>query len=127
MSDGRPVPGGTPALVARRSESALLDGVVAAVRRGESRTLLLRGEAGVGKTALLENLLGVASDLEVVRASGVESEMELAFASHQQLCAPMLAWLPRPPACGVGVCAPASLDTPDRAGRSRSGCGELLV
>jgi ABC-type uncharacterized transport system YnjBCD ATPase subunit len=90
MFNGRPVPGGTLGLVGRRSESALLDGVVAAVRQGESRTLLLRGEAGVGKSALLEYLLGAASDLQVVRASGVESEMELAFASLHQLCAPML-------------------------------------
>jgi DNA-binding CsgD family transcriptional regulator len=69
------------------------------VRQGESRTLLLRGEPGVGKTALLEYLLGAASDLHVVRASGVESEMELAFASLQQLCAPMfdrLGLLPSP-------------------------------
>jgi DNA-binding CsgD family transcriptional regulator len=93
MRNGRPVPGGTLGLLGRRSESALLDGVVAAVRQGESRTLLLRGEAGVGKTALLDTLLSAASDLEVVRASGVESEMELAFASLQQLCAPMLDWL----------------------------------
>ena len=63
---------------------------VAAVRQGDSRTLLLRGEAGVGKTALLEYLLGAASDPQVVRASGVESEMELAFFSLQQLCGPML-------------------------------------
>lgn len=90
MSNGRPVRGGTLALRGRRSESALLDGVVAAVRQGESRTLLLRGEAGVGKTALLQYVLGAAPDLQVVRASGVESEMELAFASLQQLCAPML-------------------------------------
>jgi DNA-binding CsgD family transcriptional regulator len=74
----------------RRREAALLDGVVAAVRRGESRTLLLGGEAGVGKSALLEYLVGAASDLEVLHASGVESEMELAFASLHQLCAPLL-------------------------------------
>jgi hypothetical protein len=78
------------ALRGRRRESALLDGVVEAVRQGESRTLLLAGEAGVGKTALLEYVVHAASDLEVLRASGVESEMELAFASLQQLCAPML-------------------------------------
>ncbi|HTX10805.1 MAG TPA: AAA family ATPase [Solirubrobacteraceae bacterium] len=90
MPIGRPVPGGTKALRGRRRESALLDGLLAAVQRGESRTLLLAGEAGVGKTALLEHLVGAARDLEVLRASGVESEMELAFASLQQLCAPML-------------------------------------
>jgi DNA-binding CsgD family transcriptional regulator len=89
MSNGRPVPG-TPALRGRRSESALLDGVVAAVRHGESRTLLLWGEPGVGKTALLEYVARAAADLTIVGASGVESEMELAFAGLHQLCAPKL-------------------------------------
>jgi len=67
-----------------------LDGLVAAIGQGESRALVLRGEAGIGKTALLEYLIESASDLMVVRAAGVESEMELAYASLQQLCAPVL-------------------------------------
>jgi DNA-binding CsgD family transcriptional regulator len=67
-----------------------LDDLVSAIRRGESRSLLLRGEAGIGKTALLEYLVDSTSDLTVLRAVGVESEMELAFASLQQLCAPVL-------------------------------------
>src|SRR4051794_28587388 len=74
----------------RARECAVLDGLVGDVRRGESRSLLLRGEAGIGKTALLEYLVESASDLTVVRAVGVESEMELAFASLHQLCAPLL-------------------------------------
>ena len=74
----------------RTSECALLDDLVSAVRRGESRSLVLRGEAGIGKTALLEHLIASASDLTVVRAVGVESEMELAYASLHQLCAPLL-------------------------------------
>jgi hypothetical protein len=41
-------------LTGRRSESDVLDGLVEAVRAGESRALLVRGEPGVGKTALLE-------------------------------------------------------------------------
>jgi DNA-binding CsgD family transcriptional regulator len=68
----------------------VLDAVLAAVRQGESRVLVVRGEAGVGKTALLDYVLAEASDLRVLRAVGVESEMELAFASLHQLCAPML-------------------------------------
>jgi hypothetical protein len=68
----------------------LLDDLVSAIRRGESRSVVLRGEAGIGKTALLEYLVTSASDLRVVRAVGVESEMELAFASLHQLCAPLL-------------------------------------
>ena len=65
----------------RRSECAVLDGMIAAVREGESRTLVVRGEAGVGKSALLDYLLERAADCRIVRAAGVESEMELAFAS----------------------------------------------
>ena len=82
----------------RRAECALLDEMIAAVRQGESRTLLLRGEAGVGKTALLDYLGHAAADVHVARAAGVESEMELAFASLHQLCAPMLDRVGRLPA-----------------------------
>jgi DNA-binding CsgD family transcriptional regulator/tetratricopeptide (TPR) repeat protein len=82
----------------RRSECAACDALVAAVRQGESRVLVVRGEAGIGKSALLAYLVGAASDLTVVRAVGVESEMELAFASLHQLCAPMLDRLERLPA-----------------------------
>jgi DNA-binding CsgD family transcriptional regulator len=82
----------------RGDECALLDGLLAAVREGESRTLLLRGEAGVGKTALLDCLTASASDLHVVHATGVESEMQLAFASLHQLCGPLLTHLSRVPA-----------------------------
>ena len=76
----------------------MLDGLLSAIRRGESQSLVLRGEAGIGKTALLEYLLESASDLAVLRAVGVESEMELAYASLHQLCAPLLDRLERLPA-----------------------------
>src|SRR5215208_8196285 len=85
-------------LLGRADECGLLDGVIADIRRGQSRSLVLRGEAGIGKTALLEYLVESAPDLTVARAVGVESEMELAFASVHQLCAPMLDRLPRLPA-----------------------------
>src|SRR5512133_3068126 len=74
----------------RSTECALLDELVAAVRRSDSRSLVLRGEAGIGKTALLEYLMAAASDLIVVRAVGVESEIELGYAGLHQLCAPLL-------------------------------------
>src|SRR5436305_14078524 len=86
-------------LLGRAEECARLDALVGDVRQGESRSLVLRGEAGIGKTALLEYLVESASDLALVRAAGVESEMELAYASLHQLCAPMLdrlASLPAP-------------------------------
>src|SRR5438045_368102 len=68
----------------------MLDAFIADIARGESRILVLRGEAGIGKTALLEYLIDAASELVVVGAAGVESEMELAYASLHQLCAPLL-------------------------------------
>ena len=67
------------------------------VRAGQSRVLVLRGGAGIGKTALLEYLQGRASGCRIARAAGVESEMELPFAGLHQLCAPMLHRLGRLP------------------------------
>jgi DNA-binding CsgD family transcriptional regulator len=98
MEDRFPGPGRQTSLMGRARECALLDGLVGSVRLGESRSLVLRGEAGIGKTALLEYLIESASDFTVVRAVGVESEMELAFASLHQLCAPLLDRLERLPA-----------------------------
>ena len=66
-------------------------------RAGRSGSLVVRGEAGVGKTALLGYAVDSASDLTVLRASGVESEKELAFAALHQLCAPLLDRLDRLP------------------------------
>src|SRR3954466_11268268 len=83
-------PAGRTGLRGRGSECALLDELVAAIRGGESRSLVLRGEAGIGKTALLDYLLASATDLTVVRAVGVESDMELPYAALHQLCGPLL-------------------------------------
>src|ERR1700748_2137372 len=84
-------------LLGRRSESATLDRLLDVVRAGESRALVIRGEAGVGKTALLEFLAERATGCRVAQAAGVQAEMELAFAGLHQLCAPMLDRLERLP------------------------------
>jgi DNA-binding CsgD family transcriptional regulator len=90
MATDVPTRGSAAALTGRRSECDLLDRLVEAVRDGESRALVVRGEPGVGKTALLEYLVEQASGCRVARAAGVQSEMELAFAGLHQLLAPML-------------------------------------
>jgi DNA-binding CsgD family transcriptional regulator len=79
----------------RRAERDALGGLVDAVRSGESRALVVRGDPGVGKTVLVDYLAGRASGsgCRVARAPGVQSEMELAFAGLHQLCAPMLGHL----------------------------------
>jgi DNA-binding CsgD family transcriptional regulator len=101
------VPEGGPRveLIGRRDERAILDRLVDAVRAGESRALVIRGEAGVGKTALLEYLAANAR-CRIARTAGVQSEMELAFAGVHQLCLPMLdelEQLPRPQRTALSV------------------------
>jgi predicted ATPase len=59
----------------RRRECDVLDRLLEAVRVGESRALVVRGEPGVGKTALLDYLVEQASGCRVARAVGVASEM----------------------------------------------------
>ena len=85
------------ALRGRDGEQAALDRLLDEVRAGDSRVLVLRGEAGVGKTVLLDYVQEHASGCRVVRAAGVESEMELAFAVLHQLFAPLLTSLARLP------------------------------
>jgi DNA-binding CsgD family transcriptional regulator len=93
------MPGSDPRsrLRGRRSECETLDRLLEGVRAGQSRVLVLRGEAGVGKSALLEYLLARASGCRIAPAVGVESEMELPFAGLHQLCAPLLDRLDRLP------------------------------
>jgi DNA-binding CsgD family transcriptional regulator len=81
----------------RSQERALLDGLLAGARDGQSGVLVLRGEAGFGKTALLEHAVESAPDFTVLRTGGVEAEVELAFAALHQLCAPVLDGLDRLP------------------------------
>ncbi|WP_327587989.1 LuxR C-terminal-related transcriptional regulator [Nonomuraea sp. NBC_00507] len=89
---------GTHKLRDRRVECAVLDRLLADVRSGPGRALLIRGEAGVGKSALLDYLVGRSTEYRVARAAGVESEMEVPFAGLHQLCAPMLDLRDRIPA-----------------------------
>jgi hypothetical protein len=84
-------------LLGRRSERDALDRLLEAVRGGEGRALVVRGEAGMGKSALLEYLAEHSVGCRVARATGAQSEMELTFAGLQQLCAPMLGLLERLP------------------------------
>jgi hypothetical protein len=81
---------GRAQLKGRSGEVSVLAGLVAAVRSGESRALVVRGDPGVGKTALLDYLAGQARGCRVVRVAGMQSEMELAFAGLHQLLTPML-------------------------------------
>src|SRR4051812_1149345 len=84
-----------PALRGRSSEREALDRLLERVRGGTGATLVIRGEAGVGKTAPLRYPPPQASRLRVAQGAGVESETELPFAGLHQLCAPLLRHLDR--------------------------------
>jgi DNA-binding CsgD family transcriptional regulator len=86
---------GLGALFGRRSDCAMLDGLVAGARGGQSQILVLRGEAGIGKTALLDYLETNAAGCRVVRLAGVEAETEFVYAGLHQLCVPFLDRLDR--------------------------------
>ena len=85
-------------MLGRRRECDVLDRLLDAVRGGEGRTLVVRGQPGVGKTALLDYLGEQAAGCRVAHAAGVESEMELVYAGLHQLLTPMLDRLERLPA-----------------------------
>ena len=92
------------ALLGRRAECEVLDGLLADAVAGRSRAVVLRGEAGVGKSVLLHFVSERAADWRILTLDAVESEMELAYSGlHQLLCATVGS--PRSPACPTTRCA----------------------
>ena len=89
--------GASARLRGRSRQCGTVDRLLADVRAGRSRVVVVRGEPGIGKTALLGYAGQSAADSRVARAGGVESEMELPFAALHQLCGPMLDRLDRLP------------------------------
>ncbi|WP_433479735.1 ATP-binding protein [Spirillospora sp. CA-142024] len=63
----------------RDREIERVAGILGDARSGRSRTVVIRGEAGIGKTALLGRITADAGDMQIIRGTGVESESELAF------------------------------------------------
>jgi DNA-binding CsgD family transcriptional regulator/tetratricopeptide (TPR) repeat protein len=108
----------SPVLRGRALEREQLGGLLERARAGESATLVVRGEAGIGKTALLDDCVEQASGFRIVRISGIESEMELPYAGLHLLCAPMLGHvhrLPDPQQNALRVAFGLSVgDVPDR-------------
>ncbi|MCR2764379.1 LuxR C-terminal-related transcriptional regulator [Microbacterium sp. zg.B48] len=102
-------------LLGRRQERELLDGLITAVRKGDSRVLVLEGEAGVGKTALLDLLVDRADGCRVARVIGMQFGTELAYAGVHQLCAPFLdrvGHLPAPQGAALEIALGARAGVP---------------
>ena len=70
MENRVPGPGWRTSLLGRRDECVMLDALVEGVRGGECRSLVLRGEAGIGKTALVDYAVECSAGLSD-RARGV--------------------------------------------------------
>lgn len=70
----------------RDTEQAVIDDLLEGARAGRSATLVLRGEAGIGKTALLD--YAAAQGITTIRSAGIESEAELPFAALHLLIRP---------------------------------------
>jgi DNA-binding CsgD family transcriptional regulator len=80
-------------LLDRATETAALEGVLAAARDGLSGVLVLRGDAGMGKTVLLEWAAGQAQDMQLARVAGIQAEMGMGFAGLHQLLVSFLGGL----------------------------------
>ncbi len=87
------------ALIGRADEAAALQTFLQRNQR-HGVSLLLTGEAGVGKSALLDaaEQQAAASGATVLRAAGVEFEAEVSFAALNQLLLPLLGNLEALPA-----------------------------
>jgi predicted ATP-dependent serine protease len=64
-----------------RKNAPRIERLLEDARGGRSRTLVIRGEAGIGKSALLEYAVEHAPEMLVLRTCGVESESEAVAAS----------------------------------------------
>jgi DNA-binding CsgD family transcriptional regulator len=75
-------------LVGRDAEIARLRALLDDVRAGSAGSLVVAGEAGIGKTALLKEAVEAASDMTVLRARGIENEGEIGGAVLSELLGP---------------------------------------
>src|SRR5262249_32051276 len=69
---GRPAPGIADGLVGRDRETALIDELLDRARAGESGTLVVRGEPGIGKSALLDHAVDQARGMVVLSTASIE-------------------------------------------------------
>jgi DNA-binding CsgD family transcriptional regulator len=85
-------------LVGRAEERERLDQLLASSRQERAASLVIRGEAGIGKTTLLGYAIDRAGDFQVLRIQGHESEAVVPFAALSWLLGPLTPTLPRLPA-----------------------------
>ncbi|MBM6401348.1 LuxR family transcriptional regulator [Phycicoccus sonneratiae] len=93
-------------VVGREAELRRVGGLLAAARLGHGGTLVVVGEAGVGKSTLLEEAAALAGGAGVVRVVGTVAEREVPYAALGLVvgdAAAELAALPAPQAHALGA------------------------
>src|SRR5215471_11114841 len=103
-------------VVGRDPELVRIRDLLDAVRSGTSQTLVIAGEAGIGKTTLLEAAQRTAEGFECLWVRGIESEAVLGYAALLELATPLLQLLDKvPPAQAAalsGALGRATADAP---------------
>jgi predicted ATPase len=86
-----------PALRGRQREAGLLEALVLSADAGRASSLLMLGDAGMGKTRMLAHAVASANEIAggdrgpiVLRCLGSEVETDLPFAALHQLLRPVL-------------------------------------
>ena len=88
---------GETSLIGREEERRVIDLLIEGTADGLSGSLVVRGEAGIGKTRLLEYAVESARALHTALIAGVESEAELSFSGLHRLLEPFLSYLDQLP------------------------------
>src|ERR1700734_2167484 len=105
----------TSGLLDRVTERQVIEDFVSAVEDGLGRSMVLLGDAGMGKTRLLEHAVDYAPNLRSAWISGVEAERDLGFAGLHRLLRPFLArrsQLPGPQRVALGSAFGLQTDMP---------------
>jgi len=84
-------------LPGRTDEASRIERLLDGARSGVSATLIVHGEAGIGKTALLDQIASAAAGFTILRAQPLQMESELPFAGLSDLLRPLLPLLDRIP------------------------------
>lgn len=114
-------------IVGRAEEFAQLERLLVELRAERGCTLVLRGEAGIGKTTLLEALgERCGTKVTLLRAGGVEAESELAFSALSDLLTPITAELATLPAPQAAALAAAIAIAPPQPGDRLAVCVATL-
>ena len=94
-------------VIGRERERAAIDGLLERARGGTSGSLVIRGEAGIGKSTLAEYAVRQAAGMTVLRTVGVAAESDLPFAGIYGLLRPVIDRLDELPAAQAAVLAGA--------------------